>query len=84
MNDNARPLSLIAREIAAFWPKPYFGAVPYLKAMRELHDIHDRYGYDSAKSIVLYFLANAQSWRGAEAKRIKSELKGMIGLKVPK
>jgi mitochondrial fission protein ELM1 len=31
----------------------------------------------SAKSIVLYFLSNASSFRGPEAKRIKAELKGM-------
>jgi hypothetical protein len=36
---------------------------------------------DTAKSIVLYFLSNASSWRGEKAKSIKAELKKMVGLK---
>jgi hypothetical protein len=28
--------------------------------------------------VVRYFLGNAQNWRGADAKRIKDELKEMI------
>ena len=74
---NVRPLSVIAREIKADWKKVYFGAVPYLQAMATLNSISDRYMYDSAQSIVLYFLANAQTWRGETAKRIKAELKAM-------
>jgi len=74
---NVRPLSVIAREIRADWQKPYFGAVPYLQAMRSLNSISDRYFEDSAQSVVLYFLANAQTWRGETAKRIKAELKAM-------
>jgi hypothetical protein len=37
----------------------------------------DRYGMDSGKSIILYFLANASTWRGDTAKRVKAELKAM-------
>ena len=73
-----RSLSEIAREIRSDWPNIYFGAVPYVDAMRELRTIEDRYFADSAKSIVLYFLANAQTWRGPVAKRIKAELRNMI------
>jgi len=73
----ARPIYEIANEIYADWKKPYFGAVPYLEAMRELNHITDTYGYDDAKSVILYFLANASSWRGETAKRIKAELKAM-------
>ena len=46
--------------------------------MSELSSIEDNYFLDSAKSIVLYFLANAQSWRGDVARRIKAELKAMV------
>jgi hypothetical protein len=70
-----RPLSEIAAEIRKEWAKVYFGAVPYLDAMSTLTSIDDNYGCDSAKSIVLYFLSNATSWRGDAAKRIKAELK---------
>ena len=73
----ARPLHTIAREIRTDWQKPYFGAVPYLDAMSELESIADKYYDDSARSVVMYFLANASTWRGENAKRIKAELKGL-------
>lgn len=73
-----RSLSAIARDITRHWPKPYFGAVPYLQAMQSLDGIRDSYGYDSADSIVRYFLSNASTWRGDDAKRIKAELKAML------
>lgn len=74
---NNRTLSQIANDISKSWTKPYFGAVPYIQAMRGLDSINDSYGADSAKSIVLYFLANASTWRGDDAKRIKAELKAL-------
>jgi hypothetical protein len=49
--------------------------------MQSLDTMNDNYGYDSAKSIILYFLSNASSWRGDKAKEIKKELKQMAGLK---
>jgi hypothetical protein len=52
--------------------------VPYLEAMHCLNTINDDYGYDSAKSIVLYFLSNANSWRGDVARRVKAELKELV------
>ena len=73
-----RPLHVIAREISADWRKPYFGAVPYLDAMRTLNSIRGEYYNDSAQSIVAYFLANAGTWRGDNARRIKAELKAML------
>lgn len=78
--DATRTISQIASEIEADWKKPYFGAVPYLEAMFSLQSITDKYGYDDGKSIVLYFLSNAQTWRGEVAKRIKKELKALCGL----
>lgn len=72
-----RPISDIAWEISRLWHKPYFGAVPYITAMLSLDKITDNYGADSGKSIVLYFLSNAATWRGADARRIKAELKGL-------
>lgn len=72
-----RSLSVIAKEIRSDWTKPYFGAVPYLQAMGALDSIKDNYGMDSAKSIVLYFLSNAQTWKGEKAREIKKELNAM-------
>ena len=73
-----RPISTIAHEIRVDWVKPYFGAVPYLDAMDRLGSIKDKYGYDDAASIVRYFLANATTWKGETARRIKAELKAML------
>lgn len=73
-----RSLSTIARDIKRNWPKVYFGAVPYLDAMGSLDTLQDRFYSDDAKTIVLYFLSNATTWRGPEAKRIKAELNAML------
>ena len=72
-----RPIYEIAAEIRQNWPEVYFGAVPYLAAMRQLDKITDNYGYDDARSIVAYFLSNARTWRGDAARRIKAELKAL-------
>lgn len=73
-----RHLHAIAREIKQKWTKPYFGAVPYINAMLTMHSADEDYGADSGKSIVLYFLANANTWRGEDARRIKAELKALV------
>lgn len=73
-----REIREIANEIIGDWKKPYFGAVPYLRAMKELRTPQDKYGFDSGQSIVVYFLSNATTWRGETARRVKKELKGMI------
>lgn len=80
-NDTPRPLYIIARDIRAHWPRPYFGAVPYIQALGALDSIEDQYGQDDARGLVMYFLANAGTWRGQDAKRIKAELKAMVGVK---
>lgn len=73
-----RTVNEIANEIKRTWARPYFGAVPYLQAMQCLDSINDRYGCDDARSIINYFLCNASTWRGEDAKRIKTELKGLL------
>jgi len=70
-----RPINAIARDIKREWKNVYFGAVPYLDAMSSLQDKNSTYGWDSASSIVNYFLANASTFRGEAAKRLKAELK---------
>lgn len=56
----------------------YFGAVPYLDAMASLNSVDDSFGYDDGRSILIYFLGNATSWRGEVAKAVKTELKRRI------
>jgi len=81
LNEEGRPLSEIAREIYQDWRPVHPYAKPYLEAMSTLNSIEDKYMFDSGRSIVAYFLSNASSWRGETAKRIKLELKKMLGLK---
>ncbi len=77
-----RPLYAIASEIRKDWgSKINFGAKPYLDAMSSLDKVTDNYVMDSGKSIIIYFLSNATTWRGETAKRIKAELKKMAGIK---
>lgn len=73
-----RSLNEIAREAGQDWKTIPESARVYLSAMRALTTVQDNYGYDSGKSIVLYFLSNAASWRGDVARRIKAELKEMV------
>lgn len=73
-----RPLYEIASEIRKDWKNISYCAAPYVKAMSCLDSVNDNYLYDSGRSIVAYFLANAGSWRGETAKRIKAELRAMI------
>lgn len=70
-----RPIFEIAREIKKDWKKVNYAAKPYLDAMTELINIEDHYYLDSGRSVILYFLSNAGSWRGETARRIKKELK---------
>lgn len=82
LNEENRPLHQIAQEIYDDWGRNVnYAAKPYLEAMSTLDSVNDNYYMDSGKSIVLYFLSNASTWRGETAKRIKIELKKMVGLK---
>jgi len=77
-----RNLSDIAREIKAIWSRigngvsPY--AKPYLDAMMELDSVDQAYYAEDGRTQVRYFLSNAQSFRGADAKRLKAELKALL------
>lgn len=77
MEQKPRHLSEIAAEIKRDWKTPNFAAKPYLSAMAELGEPSESFGADSAKSTILHFLANASSWRGETARKIKAELKSM-------
>jgi len=74
-NKEHRALSTIASDIWAAWPKVNYAARPYLEAMSSLACPNEKFWMDDGKSIVLYFLCNASSFRGARAKELKAELK---------
>ena len=46
--------------------------------MTQLNNINDKYFHDDAKSVIMYFLANASTFRGNDAKVLKAELKAML------
>jgi hypothetical protein len=79
-----RPLSEIAADIRQHWANPYFGAVPYIEALSMLDRITDPYFSEYGSDMVHYFLSNASTWRGEDAKRIKNELKVMVNIKPAK
>ena len=76
--EGSRSLSSIAYEIRRTWAKVNYAAKPYLEAMFDLDSIEDNYYADSGRSVVAYCLANARSWRGDDARRIKAELNRML------
>ena len=71
-------VSEIAHAIAKDWQNisPY--AADYLNAMKEIRSVEDNYYADSAKSVILYFLANASTYRGENARSYKALLKAMV------
>ena len=77
MKTKRRAIYGIAAEIQKDCGNVHPTAKPYLDAMFSITNINDKYLYSTAKSIVCYFLANAQTWRGETARRVKAELKEM-------
>lgn len=69
-----KKLSEIAQIVRDDWTNVNFAAAPYLDAMSTLDSIEDKYFLDDGDDIVIYFLANAQSWHGETARTVKKEL----------
>jgi hypothetical protein len=70
-----RPLYQIANLIFRDWRPMHYGAIPYVQAMSSLDTLDSTYISDTGRSIVTYFLSNAQTWRGGNARLIKAELR---------
>jgi hypothetical protein len=79
-----RPIHQIAREISKTWKNVHFAAKPYLQAMHSLDSASDNYYADPGHHVINYFLSNARTWRGPDAKRIKAELKAHVASAVGK
>lgn len=73
-----RPIHQIAQDICHSWTNVNYAAKPYLQAMHSLSSIEGNYFEDSGRSIVSYFLANANTFRGEDARRLKAELKALL------
>ena len=76
--DELVTVSEIAHAIAKDWQNisPY--AVDYLNAMKDIHSVKESYYAESAHSVILYFLANAGTYRGENARTYKALLKDLI------
>jgi hypothetical protein len=68
------PIAQIGFYIIDQWHNISYSAKPYAIALCFI-DEHGMYGADSVQSIAMYFLANAQCWRGDAARAVKAELK---------
>ncbi len=75
---DTRSISTIAREVDSDWKKVSVYARPYLDTMYSLTSVNDSFCADSGHSVILYFLANASTWRGDTARRVKAELNKMV------
>lgn len=73
-----RAIYSIAADITREWKNVYFGAIPYLNAMKSLNTISEDYYEDSAESVIIYFLANASTFRGEQARALKLELNNLL------
>jgi hypothetical protein len=71
-------VSEIAHAIAKDWANVSPYAADYLNAMKEIRSVEDNYYADTAKSVIMYFLANANTYRGENARSYKALLKEMI------
>lgn len=49
-----------------------------LRVMGDLSSVDDAYGADDGRTVVLYFLSNAVSWRGDVARLVKMELRRRV------
>jgi hypothetical protein len=71
-------VSEIAHAIANDWQNVNPYAVDYLNAMKQIRSVNESYYAESAHSVILYFLANAGSYRGENARTYKALLKDLL------
>lgn len=77
-----RTIQQVAQEIAAHnvgTKCPYSAA--YLSTLQggRMYQVAESMG--EIQEVALRFLCNVQTWRGADARRLKAELKALIGVK---
>ena len=75
-----RPLSEIAEEIRTDWNPVHPIAKPYVDAMATLQKIDDNYALDSAVDVLARFLGVCGTWKGGVARRVKTEIKGILAM----
>jgi len=73
-----RPISEIAAEIRADWHPVHGDAEPFVAAMERLQGTQDRYYAVSAVEVLTRFQWAARTWKGAVARRIKTEIKDLL------
>ena len=76
--ENNENIAEIANFIKNDWKNISQHALVYLEPMTTLSNINQNYFEDDGKSIVRYFLANARSYRGENAKIVKKQLNKLL------
>ncbi len=61
-----------------WWENISTEAKPYVEALFNLSDFNDSFWYDSADTIITYFLMNSTNWKWDIAKKVKKALKRLI------
>lgn len=73
--DPPRKIREIARDIRKDWKPVSPEALPYLEAMSVMVAVDtDKFGPDSARSVLAHFLSCANDWQTKAAKRLKVEI----------
>lgn len=84
MSSSSRAINRIAAEISTVWrevPPPLRVkkvASAYLEALLNIRSCKDTYGLDTGHDVVRRFLVQTSQWHGADARRLKDELKNHL------
>ncbi len=73
-----RPIWATAKDIGKAWRPMNYAARPYWEAMLNISSPDDSFHAETGRAMCWYFLSNAGSWRGPEAKALKAELKEVL------
>jgi len=65
----------LAAIVRVDWENINHAARPYLDAMLRLDHVDDWIWQEQGRMICAYFLSNATTWRGHEARLVKAELR---------
>jgi len=79
MDLSSKTINEIGFLIERSWINPFYGAIPYMKAMQRI--VNGAFYQDDEETIILYFLSNARTWKGETAREVKKELKRRVNIK---
>ena len=83
VNAGPRTIKDIVADITATWGEDKvrttgYAAKPYLDALAEVETADEMYGEEKAEHLVRYALSNLTQFKGADARRLKEELRAHL------